>query len=59
MTNKHKKHDHGSIPEKRLPYEPPAIDLEQLFEITGLGCGKCPGLAPTGGSPCDSSDSLS
>jgi len=46
---------------ERLPYVPPTIEMERLFEITGLGCGKCVGGEPGGdlGDPCQFSDGAS
>lgn len=31
----------GSQSDKRLPYEPPRIESESIFEQNALACGKC------------------
>jgi len=62
MSSQSKLPEHQDSKGDRLPYTPPAFETEQLFEITGLGCGKCQG-GEAGGQPdqpaCDSFDGLS
>jgi hypothetical protein len=42
-------HSSEPPPKTRRPYEPPAFEVETLYEVNGLACGKC--LGAQGGDP--------
>lgn len=45
------KHDDQSGPDPRLPYQPPAVITEEVFETLALSCAKANQILCPGGEP--------
>ncbi len=43
--------NHQQEPDKRLPYEPPAVISEEVFETLALSCSKANPFVCPGGNP--------